>query len=182
MEGTVGRPLKFIIDGRAAGTIAYEERYPNQFLQIGARALAAGRHTLVIQRGGGSLHPGSGDDVDPDTRGLGPIVLLPRGSQTTGCEGLRPQPRNVSAPRPWAMNGWRSCGQEPPAPEVYAAAGSPPRLIQNELPISPGASAPVAAMRGPCSRPRAWTAHSTSKLELKARNACSRYCSAQYSA
>ena len=82
MEGTVGRPLKFIVDGRTAGTLAYEERYPNQFLHIGTATLAAGRHTLVIQRGGGSLHPGSGDDVDPDTRGLGPILLLPQGSQT----------------------------------------------------------------------------------------------------
>jgi len=82
MEGTVGRPIKFILDGKTVGTIAYEERYPNQFLHIGGSALAAGRHTLVIERGGGSLHPGSGDDVDPDTRGLGPIVLLPRGSQS----------------------------------------------------------------------------------------------------
>jgi hypothetical protein len=80
MEGTVGRPLKFILDGRPVGTIAYEERYPNQFMRIGARALAAGRHTLEIERGGGSLHPGSGDDVDPDTRGLGPIVLAPQGA------------------------------------------------------------------------------------------------------
>ena len=82
MEGTVGRPLKFIVDGRSVGTLAYEERYPNQFLHIGATTLAAGRHTLVIQRGGGSLHPGSGDDVDPDTRGLGPILLVAQGSQS----------------------------------------------------------------------------------------------------
>jgi hypothetical protein len=82
MEGTVGRPLKFLADGRGVGTLAYEERYPNQFLRIGTITLAAGRHTLTIRRGGGSLHPGSGDDVDPDTRALGPIVLVPRGSQT----------------------------------------------------------------------------------------------------
>lgn len=82
MEGTVGRPLKFLIDGRAIGTLAYEERYPNQFLHIGTSTLGAGRHTLEILRGGGSLHPGSGDDIDPDTRGLGPILLLPQGSQS----------------------------------------------------------------------------------------------------
>ena len=82
MEGTIGRPLKFLIDGRHVGTLAYEERYPGQFLYIGASTLAAGHHTLTIVRGGGSLHPGSGDDVDPDTRGLGPVVLLPQGSQT----------------------------------------------------------------------------------------------------
>jgi hypothetical protein len=77
MAGTIGRPLKFILDGHALGTIAYEERYPGQFLHIGMRALAAGRHRLTILRGGGSLHPGSGDDVDPDTRGLGPVVFSP---------------------------------------------------------------------------------------------------------
>jgi hypothetical protein len=82
MEGTVGRPVKFLIDGRPIGTLAYEERYPNQFLHVGAATLGAGRHTLTIVRGGGSLHPGSGDDIDPDTRGLGPVVLVPQGSQS----------------------------------------------------------------------------------------------------
>jgi hypothetical protein len=77
IAGSIGRPVKFILDGRSVGTIAYEERYPDQFLRIGARELSAGAHTLTLIRGGGSLHPGSGDDVDPDTRGLGPIVLIP---------------------------------------------------------------------------------------------------------
>jgi len=78
MMGTVGRPVKFLLDGEPVGTLAYEERYPGQFLKIGVRAIAAGRHTLVMVRGGGSLHPGSGDDVDPDTRTLGPILLAPK--------------------------------------------------------------------------------------------------------
>ncbi len=81
MEGTVGRPVKFQIDGRSVGTLAYEERYPNQFLHVGTVTLGAGHHTLTVVRGGGSLHPGSGDDIDPDTRGLGPVVLVPQGSQ-----------------------------------------------------------------------------------------------------
>jgi hypothetical protein len=82
MEGTIGRPVKFVLDGRTVGTIAYEERYPGQYLYIGTAKLTAGQHTLVIKRGGGSLHPGSGDDIDPDTRALGPILLFPQGSQT----------------------------------------------------------------------------------------------------
>jgi hypothetical protein len=86
MEGTVGRPIEFILDGRTVGKIAYENRYPNQYLYIGTRMLAGGRHTLTIERGGGSLHPGSGDDVDPDTRSFGPIVLLGRGSQSYRLE------------------------------------------------------------------------------------------------
>jgi len=82
VEGTIGRPVSFVLDGHTVGTVAYEERYPSQFLYVGARRLAAGSHTLVVKRGGASLHPGSGNDVDPDTRTLGTIVLLPRGSQT----------------------------------------------------------------------------------------------------
>lgn len=82
MEGTVGRTVKFLVDGQPIGTLAYEERYPNQFLHIGTAALGAGRHTLEVLRGGGSLHPGSGDDIDPATRGLGPVVLVPQGSQS----------------------------------------------------------------------------------------------------
>ena len=82
MEGTVGRPVRFLIHGRPVGTLAYEERYPNQFLHVGAVTLGAGHHTLTIVRGGGSLHPGSGDDVDPDARGLGPVVLVSQGSQS----------------------------------------------------------------------------------------------------
>jgi hypothetical protein len=75
IAGTIGRPVKFLVDGRLIGTVAYEERYPGQFLHIGTRWLAAGPHTLLIERGGGSLHPGSGDDVDSGTRDLGPIVF-----------------------------------------------------------------------------------------------------------
>ena len=82
MEGTVGRPVKFLVDGHLLGTVAYEERYPEQFLRVGTGELSAGRHTLELVRGGGSLHPGSGDDVDPDTRLLGPVVFLPKGSRT----------------------------------------------------------------------------------------------------
>jgi hypothetical protein len=82
MEGTVGRPLEFLVDGRSVGTLAYEERYPGQSLYVGASELAAGHHTLTIVRGGGSLHPGSGDDVDPDTRWLGSVILMPQGSRS----------------------------------------------------------------------------------------------------
>jgi hypothetical protein len=85
MAGTIGRPVKFLIDGHAIGTIAYQERYPGQFIRIDfAHEISAGPHTLTAVRGGGSLHPGSGDDVDPDTRGLGPIVILPGESPSYG--------------------------------------------------------------------------------------------------
>ncbi len=83
IAGSIGRPIKFILDGHPVGTVAYEERYPDQFLRIGASQLGSGAHTLTLVRGGGSLHPGSGDDIDPDTGELGPIVLIPGESPPT---------------------------------------------------------------------------------------------------
>jgi hypothetical protein len=82
LQGTVGRPVNFALDGRHIGTVAYEERYPGQFIYVTAVTVAPGKHTLVLTRGGGSLHPGSGDDVDPDTRILGPIVLARQEAQS----------------------------------------------------------------------------------------------------
>jgi len=61
LQGSVGRPLAFYIDGKRLSSIGYEERYPNQFLLVDTAELAAGPHTLRIVRGGGSLHPGSGN-------------------------------------------------------------------------------------------------------------------------
>jgi hypothetical protein len=82
MEGTVGRPIEFFVDGRKVGKISYENRYPNQFIEFATSDLGAGRHTLTLKRGNGTLHAGSGDDIDPDTRSFGPIVLQPVGSQS----------------------------------------------------------------------------------------------------
>lgn len=77
IAGSIGRPIEFALDGRPIGTVAYEERYPDEFIRVGARQLSAGAHTLELLRGRDSLHPGSGNDVDPDTGELGPIVLIP---------------------------------------------------------------------------------------------------------
>jgi hypothetical protein len=61
LQGSVGRPLTFYIDGKRLSSIGYEERYPSQFLLVHTATLTAGPHTLRIVRGGGSLHPGSGN-------------------------------------------------------------------------------------------------------------------------
>jgi hypothetical protein len=61
LQGSVGRPLTFYVDGKRLSRIGYEERYPNQFLLVDTQTLTAGPHTLRIVRGGGSLHPGSGN-------------------------------------------------------------------------------------------------------------------------
>jgi hypothetical protein len=78
LQGSVGRPLDVYIDGRRVAGIAYEERYPGQFLLVGKVTLDAGSHTLRLVRGGGSLHPGSGDPPgEMATRTIGAIVLAP---------------------------------------------------------------------------------------------------------
>jgi hypothetical protein len=71
MQGSVGRPLDFYLDGHRLSDIGYEERYPNQFLLLSTNTLRAGKHTLRVVRGNGSLHPGSGD---PSTETAGRTV------------------------------------------------------------------------------------------------------------
>jgi hypothetical protein len=76
LQGSVGRPLTAYLDGRRLASIGYEERYPSQFLLMSARTLAAGTHALRLVRGGGSLHPGSGDAaIETISRTIGAIVF-----------------------------------------------------------------------------------------------------------
>ena len=76
LQGSVGRPLAVYLDGRRLTSIGYEERYPDQFLLVTTQTLRAGRHTLRLVRGGGSLHPGSGDPAtETVARTIGAIVF-----------------------------------------------------------------------------------------------------------
>jgi hypothetical protein len=76
LQGSLGRPLAFYVDGKRLSSIGYEERYPGQFLLVTSTTLAAGKHTLRLVRGGGSLHPGSGDpSVETAPRTIGAIVF-----------------------------------------------------------------------------------------------------------
>jgi hypothetical protein len=78
LQGSVGRPLSFYLDGRRIAGVSYEERYPNQFLLVGGGTFPAGTHTLRVVRGGGSLHPGSGDaEQETGGRTIGAIVFSP---------------------------------------------------------------------------------------------------------
>jgi hypothetical protein len=80
VQGSVGRPLSFYLDGRRLASIGYEERYPDEFLLLTTRALRAGEHTLSIVRGGGTLHPGSGDPATETVeRTVGAIVFSREG-------------------------------------------------------------------------------------------------------
>jgi hypothetical protein len=76
LQGSVGRPLTFYVDGKRLSSIGYEERYPNQFLLVSTGPLSAGTHTLRLVRGGGGLHPGDGNpsgETTPAT--IGAIVF-----------------------------------------------------------------------------------------------------------
>jgi hypothetical protein len=76
LQGSLGRPLAVYVDGKRLSSIGYEERYPDQFLLVADATLGAGRHTLRLVRGGGSLHPGSGDPaVEAIPRTIGAIVF-----------------------------------------------------------------------------------------------------------
>ncbi|MGA2320220.1 MAG: hypothetical protein ABSG95_05700 [Solirubrobacteraceae bacterium] len=76
LQGSIGRPLTAYVDGRRWTSIGYEERYPSEFLLVGGGTLSAGTHTLRLVRGGGSLHPGSGDaPIETVARTIGAIVF-----------------------------------------------------------------------------------------------------------
>jgi hypothetical protein len=77
IEGSFGRPVDVILDGRHVGTAAYQVSYPGEWIEITSRWLSAGMHKVEITRGGASLHPGSGDGVDTFNRTIGPLVLVP---------------------------------------------------------------------------------------------------------
>jgi hypothetical protein len=61
LQGSIGRPITIYLDGRRLTRVGYEDRYPAQYIQLTTATLTSGRHTLRVVRGGGSLHPGSGD-------------------------------------------------------------------------------------------------------------------------
>jgi hypothetical protein len=75
MPGSVGRPMTLYIDGQRAGSVAYQERYPGQFLHIARVSLGAGTHQIRFVRGNGSLAPGSGDGPDTDSGVIGPLIF-----------------------------------------------------------------------------------------------------------
>jgi hypothetical protein len=76
MPGSEGRPLTLYVDGRRVGGVAYQDRYPGQFLRLAARVtLSAGTHRVRLSRGNGNLHPGSGDGPDTASGVIGPLIF-----------------------------------------------------------------------------------------------------------
>jgi hypothetical protein len=75
MPGSVGRPITLYVDGHRAGSVAYQFRYPGQFLRYGRVYLGPGTHHVRLLRGNGSLAPGSGDGPDTDSGVIGPLIF-----------------------------------------------------------------------------------------------------------
>jgi hypothetical protein len=75
MPGSVGRSVTLDIDGRRAGSISHQERYPGQFLHFARVSLSAGTHQVRMSRPNGSLSPGTGDGPDTASGVIGPLIF-----------------------------------------------------------------------------------------------------------
>jgi hypothetical protein len=73
LGGSFGRGMRVSVDGRSLGDVSYELDQRGQYERVTDVQLAAGRHELVLLRGGGDLHPGNGGSA----RRVGPVVLSP---------------------------------------------------------------------------------------------------------
>jgi hypothetical protein len=75
MPGSVGRPLTLNIDGARVGSVAYQWRYPGQYLHFARVSLSAGTHQIRLIRPNGSLSPGSGDGPDTASGVIGALIF-----------------------------------------------------------------------------------------------------------
>jgi hypothetical protein len=74
LSGSIGRPLRVLVDGRDVGSVAYELNNRGTSDFVGRVKLTAGTHTVSVVRGGGSLRAGSGGD----NRVLSLVALSPQ--------------------------------------------------------------------------------------------------------
>jgi hypothetical protein len=93
LQGSIGRPLTFYIDGKRLSSLGYEERYPDQFLLVHTRTLAAGEHTLRVVRGGGDLHPGDGNPSGETTPATMGAIVFEREHATANSVYVAPASR-----------------------------------------------------------------------------------------
>ncbi len=78
IRGSFGRRVTVSVDGRRLGAVRWQENYPLHYEPLGRARLAAGRpHEFEVLRGGGSVLPGTGNELGPEgiiTR-IGPISV-----------------------------------------------------------------------------------------------------------
>ena len=97
LAGSFGRPVEVWIDGRELGAVSDELVQPANWIELGARALDAGRHRVELVRGGGNLAPGNGDGRRARPAGCGGRSLRPSelppsaGAPCAGARSLRPK-------------------------------------------------------------------------------------------
>jgi hypothetical protein len=79
LRGSAGRKLTVTVDGKRIGDVQWEEAYPGNYMPLGVHDLKAGVHEILVQRGGGSPLPGTGNEIGSgSTTGLvGPLAFLP---------------------------------------------------------------------------------------------------------
>jgi hypothetical protein len=74
LQGSFARGATVALDGRAVGTARDELSFAGQWIHVGVRRLAAGRHTALLSDPGGGLRPGGGRQPQQ----VGPLALVPR--------------------------------------------------------------------------------------------------------
>ncbi len=75
--GSFGRETSVSVDGRPAGSVAYEIANSGVYVALHRIRLTAGAHELKVARGGGNLRPGNGGGYRSNLLNLGPVVLSP---------------------------------------------------------------------------------------------------------
>jgi len=81
LRGSVGRRVTVTVDGRVVGAPRWQEGYPGLYLPLGTHTLRGGAHQVEVRRGGGSLLPGTGNEIGSagNTGLVGPVAFLPEG-------------------------------------------------------------------------------------------------------
>ena len=75
--GSFGRKTFVNVDGRPAGSVAYEIANSGVYVALSQIRLTAGEHELKVSRGGGDLRPGNGGGYRSNLLNLGPVVISP---------------------------------------------------------------------------------------------------------
>jgi hypothetical protein len=78
LRGSIGRPVRVLVDGRQVARIRWEEAYPGNYIRLGLRDLRRGPHRVEVIRGGGaSLLPGVGNEIGSGntTSLIGPVAF-----------------------------------------------------------------------------------------------------------
>ncbi|HEV2771066.1 MAG TPA: hypothetical protein VGV40_12860, partial [Solirubrobacteraceae bacterium] len=77
LRGSFGREVRVLVDGEKVGSVRWQQSYPGQYERVGTIDLPAGDHTFEIIRGGGSLLPGTANEVSesPQITAIGPLAF-----------------------------------------------------------------------------------------------------------